>query len=187
MNEQNYGVSDEPRSVTNSRSFTPTSEAERTVVRAAEFLDSRDDFPDDWRDRIDLDTLEIADTGCVICQIIGIDRYIPFVRGTQVYDRFPRAFSSQTMTAPWRKYLAATRTAPIGGGTPSEDENGEPIVVYPSELPIGEEPNESSAVCHDPGAASDRNPLSCETRRRPAPSVSDVGVKPYSLDQKEQV
>lgn len=58
-------------SVTDQSRFVPTSEAERTVARAAAFLDSRDDFPDDWRDRIDVDSLQLFSTCRCICGQAG--------------------------------------------------------------------------------------------------------------------
>jgi hypothetical protein len=80
QNGQDYAATKVAGSVTERSSFVPTSEAERTVARAAAWLDSKVGtvaacgkvWPADWRNRIDVDRLDIhMGDRCVIGQPLG--------------------------------------------------------------------------------------------------------------------
>lgn len=90
----------------------------QTVVRAAEFLDQHESFPDDWRDRIDLDTLDLC-VNCIVDQALSVDSDDDTWWGVSCefgalcrqsgYVGSTAAFACRSFEPAWKAYLTATR------------------------------------------------------------------------------
>lgn len=102
-----------------------TDEALRRVKLGEAWMDASPDIPDDWRERVDTDQLDIASAvWCVIGQVIGADDGSSFMEFTDEHidddDMIALGFcggplmaepfvyaSSAELTQAWREILAA--------------------------------------------------------------------------------
>lgn len=81
------------------------------VREAAEFLDkwSSDlEFLENWRERIDIDTLDMSDfRKCILGQLhpSHYDNAREALRGLRGWERLKAAFDGTTSTRPWKEYL----------------------------------------------------------------------------------
>lgn len=115
QNGQEYAATKVAGSVTE-RSMDSFSDSPTEVVeRAAAMLDGLDFFPDDWRDRIDLDTLDIdVACKCVVGQSMA-DTRLPYNTFVEKAGRrldlglLPAFVDNEKFVAAWKAYITATR------------------------------------------------------------------------------